>query len=291
MASMQRGASWLSKELGLTTLVKSSRDVHLLMLTRVIRMFAYGSSTLILALFFSALGFSDTMIGLFMTLTLVGDVAISLALTIIADRLGRRRILVLGALLMTLSGVVFATASNYWVLLLAAIVGVISPSGNEIGPFRAVEESTIAHLSDAATRADLFALYVVGGTLGTSVGALLCGWLTDSLHSRGWDELNSFRLVFWLYALVGLVKAFVSLFLSRQCELEEETKPIAEAGQIDDRHSAEDREQEPLLNNNNDNNTAKDNAYKKKSWIQLSSASRIVVAQICGLFFFDSLAR
>ena len=64
---------------------------------------AYGSSTLILALFFAELGHSDAKIGLFMTLTLVGDVLISLALTFVADSLGRRNILILGSLLMTLS--------------------------------------------------------------------------------------------------------------------------------------------------------------------------------------------
>ena len=160
----------LVNELGLVSLYRSNRDVYLLLLTRFLRMFAYGSSTLILALFFAELGHSDTMIGLFMTLTLAGDVLISLALTFVADALGRRNILILGSLLMTLSGSVFATVANYWMLLLAAVVGVISPSGNEIGPFKAVEESTIAQLSDASVRSDIFAWYVVTGTLGTSFG-------------------------------------------------------------------------------------------------------------------------
>ena len=160
----------LTKELGLESLLHSNRDVYLLLITRFLRMFAYGSSTLILALFFAELGHSDTRIGLFMTLTLVGDVLISLALTFVADHLGRRNILILGSLLMTLSGTVFATVSNYWLLLLAAVVGVISPSGNEIGPFRAVEESTLAQLSEASTRSDIFAWYVVVGTLGTAFG-------------------------------------------------------------------------------------------------------------------------
>src|ERR1700710_2321878 len=110
----------LANEFGITTLSKSSRDVYLLLLTRFIRMFAYGSSTLILALYFATLDFSDQQIGLFMALTLVGDVAISLVLTIVADALGRRRIMILGALLMTFSGAVFAMASNYWILLFAA---------------------------------------------------------------------------------------------------------------------------------------------------------------------------
>lgn len=90
-------------------------------------MFAYGSSTLILALYFSALGHSDTKIGLFMTLTLLGDVVISLLLALCADALGRRRMLMLGGLMMAGSGLVFAETGNYWLLLAAAILGIISP--------------------------------------------------------------------------------------------------------------------------------------------------------------------
>ena len=100
--------SKLSQELGITTLLTSPRDIHILLLTRLIRMFAYGSSTLILALFFAELGHSDTKIGLFMTLTLFGDVVISLALAFVADAIGRRAILFIGSLLMAASGVCFA---------------------------------------------------------------------------------------------------------------------------------------------------------------------------------------
>jgi len=89
--------------------------------------FAYGSSTLVLALYFSALGYTDEKIGLFMTLTLLGDVLISLVLALWADRLGRRRMLMLGGLMMAGSGLVFATMGNYWILLVAAILGIISP--------------------------------------------------------------------------------------------------------------------------------------------------------------------
>lgn len=75
----------------------------------------------------ASIGISDARIGLFMTLTLLGDVAISFLLTLVADGLGRRKILMLGALLMTASGVVFALVENFWILVLASIFGVISP--------------------------------------------------------------------------------------------------------------------------------------------------------------------
>jgi len=120
--------SRFANEIGLSTLYNSSKDVKLLMLQRFVRLFAYGASTLILALYLSALGISDTRIGLFMTLTLIGDIVVSFLLTLTADRLGRRRVLALGALLVTFSGVVFGTIGNFWGLVAAAIVGVISPA-------------------------------------------------------------------------------------------------------------------------------------------------------------------
>jgi MFS family permease len=204
--------------LGISSLLATPRDVHLLLLTRFIRMSAYGSSTLVLALYFAALGHSDTKIGLFLSLTLVGDVGISLLLTLVADSLGRRRILVAGGLLMALSGVIFATVSNYWMLLLAAVVGVISPSGNEIGPFRAIEESTLAQLTDSKTRTDIFAFYVVVGTLGGASGSLAGGWVTQVLQSAGWSDVASFRFIFWVYAGLGLCKASLTMILSSSCE-------------------------------------------------------------------------
>ena len=117
-----------AKEVGLAALYDSSKDAKLLILQRFFRLFAYGSSTLILALYLSALGISDTKIGLFMTLTLIGDILISFVLTLTADWLGRRRVLALGALMVIFSGLVFATTGNFWVLLAGAIIGVISPA-------------------------------------------------------------------------------------------------------------------------------------------------------------------
>ena len=118
----------LLRELGLSTLYHSPTDTKILILQRFVRLFAYGGSTLILASYLSDLGNEDQRIGLFMTLTLVGDVFISFLLTLVADQLGRRWILVLGAALMCVSGVVFGLSGNYWVLLAGAILGVISPA-------------------------------------------------------------------------------------------------------------------------------------------------------------------
>ncbi|KXT12919.1 hypothetical protein AC579_4127 [Pseudocercospora musae] len=283
----------ISNELGFTALFNSSKDVQILLTTRFIRMFAYGSSTLILALYFASLGHSDTKIGLFMTLTLVGDVLISLALTLVADTLGRCRILLLGAALMIFSGIIFATFSNYWFLLFAAIVGVISPSGNEIGPFRAVEESTLAHLSEAKTRSDIFALYVVAGTLGAASGSLGAGWATQSVQSQGWSEIGSYRLVFWIYAMIGAVKAGLTLLLSKKCEAERpEPVPEVNVERRQQRGNVEEEEQ-PFLEGDEEEEERrplKPEPPNKPRWIQLSRTSQITLAKLCSLFFFDSLA-
>jgi hypothetical protein len=114
-------------EIGVLTMWRSAGDVKLLCAQRFVRLFAYGGSTLVLASYLSAVGIADDWIGLFMTLTLVGDVVISFFLTLFADAMGRKAVLALGSALMAASGLVFALSGNYWVLLAAAVFGVISP--------------------------------------------------------------------------------------------------------------------------------------------------------------------
>ena len=95
-------------------------------------MFAYGLLSVVLVLYLVEVGLHEWEVGLLLTLTLAGDTAISLWLTTTADRLGRRRTLILGAILMVLAGIVFVSTGNFLLLVVAATIGVISPSGNEI---------------------------------------------------------------------------------------------------------------------------------------------------------------
>ncbi|GAP87120.1 putative MFS transporter [Rosellinia necatrix] len=210
-------------ELGLASLWRSTADVKLLCAQRLVRMLGYGASTLVLVAYLDALGHRKTEIGLFMTLTLAGDIGVSFALTLFADALGRRAVLALGALLMAASGLAFAFFRSYWVLLLAAVVGVISPNGNEIGPFRAIEESIVAQLTVPENRSDIYAWYSLSGLAGAAFGLMICGWilqfLTGVLH---WDLLSAYRAIYLLYAAIGLVKLCLTLFLSHSVEAEKE---------------------------------------------------------------------
>ncbi|EJU03038.1 MFS general substrate transporter [Dacryopinax primogenitus] len=216
--------------IGLEALLTLSHDGLLILLQRMLRMYAYGSSTLVLALLFSSLGLSDTQLGAFMTLTLLGDVLVSLLLTLVADRLGRRNILMAGAGLMLVSGVVFALSSSYAVLLLAAIVGVISPSGNEIGPFRAIEESIQAQITPSPLRADIFAISGMLGFLSAAAGQASIGWATERLIRAEWGELGAYRAVFWVYAGCAAGKLLLTLGMSEGCEVEkkEDYRPVEE---------------------------------------------------------------
>lgn len=125
--NVSRLSNSVAAELGILSFYNSPIDIKLLCLSRFIRLFAYGATTLILALFLSSLGISDTRIGLSMTLTLLGDVVISFFLTLVADAVGRRSMLMLGASMMAGSGIVFGLTGNYWGLVAASVVGVISP--------------------------------------------------------------------------------------------------------------------------------------------------------------------
>lgn len=94
----------LSSASGFTTTLHGehllSHDGRRLFLTRIARLFAYGFLSVVLVLYLVAAGLSEARVGLLLTLTLLGDTAISLGLTTTADRFGRRRTLIAGAGLM-----------------------------------------------------------------------------------------------------------------------------------------------------------------------------------------------
>lgn len=195
---------------GLSVLLEASADVKILVFQRFLRMFAYGQISLILVVFLEKLGIPDSRIGLFMTLTLLGDVILSWLLTFQADHLGRRLVVKIGCIAMMISGVVFALSSNYWILLVAAVFGVISSSGDETGPFKAVEESMLAHLSPHEHLPDLFAWHGIIGTIGSALGTLSSGWLIEFDNGGRW--------VFWSYAAIALIKLASCMLYSKACE-------------------------------------------------------------------------
>src|SRR6266403_2815044 len=182
-----------------------TRDGWLLFLTRFIRLFAYGSLSVVLVFYLIGLGLSESQTGLLLTLTLAGDTVVSLYLTTRADRIGRRRMLLVGAILMAAAGLVFALTRNFLLLIIAGTIGVISPSGNEVGPFLSIEQAALSHVVPGRARTEVFAWYTLAGSLATALGALCGGTITHALQKSAIAPVVSYRVVVILYAAVGAI--------------------------------------------------------------------------------------
>lgn len=148
-------------------------------------------------------------------------------------------------------------------------------SGNEIGPFRAIEESTLAQLTASANRSDIYAWYSLIGTAGTAFGSLSCGWIIHYMRTDlQWDTIRSYRAIFVGYAIFGAIKFLLVVSLSPAVESDRDSKP-----------ARSDVETAPLLGNGNSK------PAKERSWLpQISAESRLIVVDLCVLFALDSFA-
>ncbi len=194
-------------------------DVRLLFATRMLRLFAYGFLSVVLVLYLVSAGLHETQIGWLLTLTLLGDTAISLWLTTRADRFGRRRTLVFGAGLMIFAGILFALTRNFVLLTIAATIGVISPSGNEVGPFLSVEQAALSQSVRHEQRTHFFAWYNLAGSFATALGSLAGGTLAQLLQHAGFGMLSSYRGIVLGYATVGAVLTLLFTRLSPAVEI------------------------------------------------------------------------
>src|SRR5690242_16408970 len=178
----------------IATLRHLSPDARLLFATRFIRLFAYGALSVVLVLYLVGLGLSESDTGLLLTATLLGDTLVSLYLTTQADRLGRRRMLIAGAALMAAAGIAFAFTRQMWLLVVAGTIGVVSPSGQEVGPFLSIEQAALAQVVPGRSRTDVFAWYTLTGAVATALGALAAGFATQALQAT-WAPVESYRAV------------------------------------------------------------------------------------------------
>jgi MFS family permease len=194
-------------------------DGWLLFATRSLRMFAYGFLSIVLVLYLTAEGLSEKEIGFLLTMTLLGDTAISLWITTAADRVGRKRMLILGAILMATAGAVFVVTNNFLFLVIAATIGVLSPSDKEVGPFLAIEQAALSQTIEDGQRTAVFAWYNLVGSVTAAFGALVGGVACQDFLRMGVTGASVYRPIVAAYAVVGLVLALSFMFLSRAAEL------------------------------------------------------------------------
>ncbi len=205
------------------------KDITLLFTARVVRLFAYGFIAVVLVLYLSAIGLTEHRIGWLLSLTLAGDVVVSLYLTTRADAIGRKRTLLAGAMLMIGAALVFILTRDFTLLVIAATLGVISPSGNEIGPFLAIEQVALAQVGEGRNRTSLFAWYNLAGSFATALGSLAGGLVSGTLLRRGFSAVESYRGPLVGYAILGVA---LMMIFRRLTPAVEGTTPATSTGSI-----------------------------------------------------------
>jgi MFS family permease len=191
-----------------------SPDGRLLFAAYGIRSFAYGFLSVVLGLYLDVIGLDADRIGWIFAAALAGGAVMTVVLTSVADRFGRKTLLILGALLMALAGSVFTVTDNPLLLAIAAIFGTISPSGKEVGPFLSIEQAILPQTTQDQHRTTVFSLYNLVGSLMGALGALAV--VLPSLASL--SALAGYRLLIWGYVACAVLMLFLFAFLSPAIE-------------------------------------------------------------------------
>ena len=170
-------------------------------LARALRDFGDGFIAILLPVYLTALGFSAFDVGVVATLALFGSALLTLAAGFLAARYDVRVLLLWTSALMIASGLAYAAANDYAVLLIVAFVGTINPSGGSTSVFVPLEHTVLSGAVQPARRTWAFARYSLSGALAGALGSLLAAapeWL-------GMSTLNAIRLMFVFYALLGVL--------------------------------------------------------------------------------------
>ncbi|QPG74162.1 hypothetical protein FOA43_001486 [Brettanomyces nanus] len=202
------------------TIRQSSADIRLLWFSVFARMVAFGLTNQILTLYLKSLEIPESMIGIFMSLTMIGDSILSYLLTWNANAIGTRRVMRIGSFLMFFCGLFFASGTgDFRILLFAAIFGVISPSGGDTGPFKTIEEAVLAKLTPPNHRPEVYAVHGTLAAIGSSFGNLGAGFLVQTLVSRyKLTYREAYCRSFIPFCIISLIKYATMLFMSRKCE-------------------------------------------------------------------------
>ena len=198
-----------------------STDGKLILLARTIRTFAYGFLSIVLSIYLKLSGFNDALIGLILTSTLINSVIFTLIATIYADKIGRKKILIVYAGLMCISGIIFFVSNNYVLLIISALIGTINVTGSETGSFLSLEQAILPQtIKEIKKRNTLFGIYNMVGTFAMSAGVLLSGLPNVIQYYYQLNNVQSIKPLFLIYAILGFVVLLIYLNLSNKIEIE-----------------------------------------------------------------------
>lgn len=196
-----------------------------LLWVRGLRAFADGYVSLLLPIYLIALGMSPFQVGVIATGTLFGSGVLTLLVGLQAHRFKYRTLLLMAAALMAGTGFGFATLTDFWPLLLVAIVGTLNPSSGDVSVFLPLEHAVLSRSVDDSQRTALFARYSLVGALVAALGALAAGLPDAMVTAMHLSMKMSLQGMFGLYGILGLLSAWI--YTSLPIEPESETQPPA----------------------------------------------------------------
>lgn len=282
----------LSDEIGLNTLLHGGVDVAIIVLVRMIRLLSFGASSLILVIYLKELGLSESTIGYFMSLAFFGDLIESFLFSLVADGLGRRFTMVLSCGIMAFTCFAMAYFENFYVLAAVATVGILTPGGGEVGPFRSIEQSAIASLVPHDKRSDIYAWYTFLGTFSAAFGSFACGYFVDYLQDIwGLSSLNAYRGAFYSFAVLSLLTLVMCLFLTPNLEVSSKSKPSAEQAVGEAAADGAEAQDGPV--ESNESSTLLNKKNQKPKWRlfpELSKDILSIVLKLSILFGLDAFA-
>ena len=200
------------------TSVGLRRDGARLTATRGVRGFVDGAVSVVLAGYFKLLGYSNTRIGVVVTMMLLGSAALTMLTGLYGHRFARRAILLAGSGLMIVTGVTFASTTTFAIFLVVGTLGTMNPTSGDVSVFLPMEQSLLPSTVPDDRRTAMFARYAFIGSFCGAVGSLAAGvpdWIAD--HTSV-DRSTALRGVFVAYALGGAITALVYSSLSPAIE-------------------------------------------------------------------------
>jgi MFS family permease len=199
--------------------VPVSKDLLLINAAAFLRSFTFGLTGVVLGIYLFRVGLSSFNIGMVISAGLAGSALATVGVTTGADRVGRRRTLVLLSLLGAMGALALALTPPVPLLLLMAFVGMLNGTGTDRSAAFSLEQAIIPGLVPDTSRTWGLSWYNVvldtAGSLGALAAALpllLQRWLALPLAT-------SYRAVFAGCAFLGVVGAILYPFASAAIEV------------------------------------------------------------------------
>jgi MFS family permease len=179
-----------------------------LYLARALRDFGDGFVAVLLPVYLSALGFSPAEIGVIATAALLGSALMTIAIGALGSRYDHRSLLLAAAGLMAVTGIAFASLSDFAFILTAALAGTVNPSAGTVSVFVPLEHAVLSRSVADVSRTRAFARYSLIGALAAAAGSLATT-TPDFMAHAGLGQLAALKAMFMLYAVLGLAGGLV----------------------------------------------------------------------------------